>query len=247
MKPQRSRGLKIITRPDRVEALLWATLRFDNRQESREPLFHLYRPYARSIAARNWRTPADYGPSSDAEQWAYEGLLQAIDSYDPLRGAPFRGFARRRIVGSIRDGLAKLSELDAQHSTRRRLQRERLQSLKGQLDEGKDAIERIAEIAVGLAVGLMLADTKIVAGDDDPDPAANAYDTLAWRQTQRQLSRAVELLPEREAMIIVNHYEHGLSFAQIADLIGISRGRVSQLHHSALHKLRKKISKESVT
>ncbi|WP_294122192.1 sigma-70 family RNA polymerase sigma factor [Sphingomonas sp.] len=244
---ERSRGLRIITRPERVEALLWATLRFDNRQEAREPLFHLYRPYARSIATRHWRPTTDCSLTSDAEQWAYEGLLQAIDSFDPLRGAPFRGFARRRILGSIRDGFSRNSELDAQHSTRRRLERERLQSLKEQAEDGKDAIERIAEIAVGLAVGLMLSETRLIAGDDDPDPGASAYDTLVWRQTQQLLARAVEFLPEREAMVIVNHYEHGLSFTQIADLIGVSRGRVSQLHHSALGKLRKKISKENLT
>ena len=246
MKHQPKRGLAIVTRPERVEALLWATLRFENRQESREPLFHLYRPYARAIAVRHRPQLHDCTGSSDAEQWAYEGLLQAIDSYDPLRGPPFRGYARRRIVGSIRDGFARLSELDAQYSTRRRLERERVRSLKQQRPEG-DAISRIAEVAVGLAIGLMLAETRLIAGDDDPDPAASAYDSLAWRQTQLQLSKAVARLGEREAAVIVNHYEHGLSFAQIADLLGLSRGRISQIHHSALVKLRRKIAKENMT
>lgn len=246
MKLRRSRGLEIITRPDRVEALLWATLRFDNREEAREPLFNLYRPYARSIAVRLRRPSTDGSLGADAEQWAYEGLLQAIDSYDPLRGTAFRGFARRRILGSIRDGLARSSELSAQHSTRRRLERERLETLKEQAPPGLDAIQRIADIAVGLAIGLMLADTGLIASDDDADPSASAYDTLAWRQTQLQLAKAVEMLPEREAAIIVNHYEHGLSFAQISDLLGVSRGRISQLHHAALQKLRKKIGKENL-
>ncbi len=66
-------------------------------------------------------------------------------------------------------------------------------------------------------------------------------------QTQSQLAKAVEKLPEREASIIINHYEHGLSFTQIAELLGLSRGRISQLHHAALTKLRKKIGKENLT
>ena len=247
MKHLPSRGLAIVTRPERVEALLWATLRFDNRQESREPLFHLYRPYARAIAVRHWPRVRDSSGSNDAEQWAYEGLLQAIDSYDPLRGPPFRGYARRRIIGSIRDGFARLSELDAQHSARRRLERERVRALKEQQPAEGDAIARIAEVAVGLAIGLMLAETKLIAGDDEPDPSGSAYDSLAWRQTQLQLSRAVSQLSEREAAVIVNHYDHGLSFAQIADLLGLSRGRISQIHHAALTKLRRKIGKENMT
>lgn len=247
MKLQPTRGLEIVTLPERVEALLWATLRFDNREEAREPLFHLYRPYARAIAIRHRPRASDCLGSSDAEQWAYEGLLQAIDSYDPLRGPPFRGYARRRILGSIRDGFARLSELDAQHSVRRRLERERINSLKEQQTEKGDAITRIAEVAVGLAVGLMLAETRLIAGDDDPDPSASAYDSLAWRQTQIQLSKAVAQLSPREAAVIVNHYDHGLSFSQIADLLGLSRGRISQIHHAALIKLRKKIGKENMT
>lgn len=247
MKRQRSRGLRLVTRPERVEALLWATLRFDNRQEAREPLFQLYRPYARSIVARHRHLCIDRATSLDAEQWAYEGLLQAIDSYDPLHGAPFPGYAKRRIIGSIRDGLVQSSEINAQYDAKRRLERERLRSLKEQAGQKPDAIERITEIAVGLAISLMLAETRLVGGEEDPDPAPSAYDSLAWRQTQSQLARAVEKLPEREAYIILNHYEHGLSFAQIADLLGLSRGRISQLHREALLRLRRKIDKESLT
>lgn len=247
MTKRHARGLRLVTRPERVEALLWATLRFDNRQESREPLFHLYQPYARAIAARHRPRGRDCSAASDAEHWAYEGLLQAIDSFDPLRGAPFPGFARRRIIGSIRDGFAHATELDAQHSVRRRLERERLRSFKESDVGEKDAIERIAEIAVGLAIGLMLEGTGLIGGDDEPDTTANAYDSLAWRQTQSLLGRAVDTLSEREASIIHNHYEHGLSFTQIAELLGVSRGRVSQIHREALLKLRKKIGKETLT
>lgn len=247
MKRSASRGVRLVTRPERVEALLWATLRFDNCQHAREPLFHLYRPYARTIAARHRPGGGDSTIACDAEQWAYEGLLQAIDSFDPLRGAPFPGFARRRIIGSIRDGLARSTEVNAQISIRRRLERERLRSLKEQsVDNGGGAIVRLTEIAVGLAVGLMLADTRLIGGDEAVDPAASAYDSLAWRQTLSQLSGAVAALPEREASVIIDHYEHGLSFAQIAELLGLSRGRVSQLHRSALLRLRKKIGKEAL-
>lgn len=246
MRSRRSRGLKLVTRPERVEALLWATLRLDNRLEAREPLFHLYRPYARSIAARHRQSCINEAMSCDAEQWAYEGLLQAIDSFDPMRGVPFPGYARRRIVGSIRDGLTSSTELNAQFGAKRRLERERVGSLRGQSKEPQDALERIAEIAVGLAVSLMLAETRLIGGEDDPDPAPSAYDSLAWRQTQSRLAKAVELLPQREAAIIINHYEHGMSFAQIAALMRLSKGRISQLHREALLKLRKKIGKETL-
>ena len=41
--------------------------------------------------------------------------------------------------------------------------------------------------------------------------------------------------------MIRQHYDNGLSFARIAEMLELSRGRVSQLHRSALTRLRKRI------
>jgi RNA polymerase sigma factor for flagellar operon FliA len=60
---------------------------------------------------------------------------------------------------------------------------------------------------------------------------------------QARLAEAMHNLPEKEAIIVRQHYENGLSFSQVAELMGLSRGRVSQLHRSALDRLRKKIGK----
>jgi RNA polymerase sigma factor for flagellar operon FliA len=173
-------------------------------------------------------------------------LLQAIDAFDPLRGSPFEAFARPRIAGSISDGFSRSSELDAQRSQHRRLQRERLRSLKqrGETEEQGDAIETLSRIAGGLAIGLMLEGTKLIASDDEPDPAPSAYDTIAWQQLQRKLVKEIGRLSSNEAAVVRQHYEHGLAFAQVADLLGLSRGRISQLHRAAIIKLRKRLSRE---
>jgi RNA polymerase sigma factor for flagellar operon FliA len=231
-------------RPERAEALLWARLRFEQRQDAREPLFNRYASFARSIAVRlrRWRHSEN---SSDAEQWAYTGLLQAIDSFDPLLGAPFPSYARPRIAGSVRDGFARWSEVQAQSTHRRRLERERLRSLQQQsTDEREDAIEALGAIAACLAVGFMLDGTRLFGSDDAPDPAPSPYESLAWREIQMRLEREIERLSPAEATVIRQHYINGLSFAQTAELVGLSRGRVSQLHSAALGKLRKRITRE---
>jgi len=83
-----------------------------------------------------------------------------------------------------------------------------------------------------------------MAGEGDPEPGPDAYESLAWRQTQKRLLAEIERLTPNEASVIRQHYEHGLSFAQVADLMGLTRGRISQLHHAALSKLRKRLSRE---
>lgn len=243
MKPMR-RGLDLLVRPERAEALLWTRLHFEKKQEAREPLFNRYVAFARSIAVR-LRPWGQRAHIEDAEQWAYAGLLQAIDTFDPLRGSPFPAFAKPRIIGSVRDGFARSGELEAQWSQRRRQERERLRSLKGTAEsEQADPIETLGGIAACLAIGLMLDGTRLLASDDSPDPSPSAYESLAWRQTQLRLKREIDRLSSAEATVIRQHYINGLAFAQVADLMSLSRGRISQLHSAALAKLRKRIPRE---
>jgi RNA polymerase sigma factor for flagellar operon FliA len=237
------RGIELLIRPERAEALLWTRLRFEQQQEAREPLFNRYAGFARSVASRI-RPWGESRNSGDAEQWAYAGLLQAIDSFDPARGAPFRAFAKPRIAGSVRDGFARNGEVEAQWSYRRRRERERLRLLKtsGEI-LSDDPIEALSAIAGSLAVGLML-DSGIENPGEIPDPSPSAYDSLAWRQLQARLAQEVERLPGPQATVIRQHYLNGLAFAQVATLMGLSRGRISQLHGAALATLRKRISRE---
>lgn len=237
-------GLDVLVRPSWVEASLWRRFRFDDEAACRELLFDRYAGLARSIALRHFRRRSvNRIDRSDYEQFAYEGLLQAIDRYDPLNGAPFGSYASRRIAGSIADGVARMTEVGAQIRHRHRIEQERLRSLAKTQTAGEpeNAVAALSDLAMGLALGMMLESAALLGSEDKADPGPSAYESLEWRETQARLAAEVGVLPEREATIIRQHYDIGLSFAQIADLLGLSRGRVSQLHRAALEKLRKKI------
>ncbi|MBY0563050.1 MAG: sigma-70 family RNA polymerase sigma factor [Hyphomonadaceae bacterium] len=75
------------------------------------------------------------------------------------------------------------------------------------------------------------------------ESAQTPLQTTAWRDLELSLEREIERLPEAERTIIYNHYQLGVDFTQIAKLIGCSKGRVSQLHKSALARLRQHLSK----
>jgi RNA polymerase sigma factor for flagellar operon FliA len=174
------------------------------------------------------------------EQFAYEGLLHAIDRFDPLRGIPFGAYARRRIIGSIADGTAQMTEMDAQYSYRRRAEKDRARSLSVDAATA-DPLRALADLATGLAIGLMLEGTSLIEPSDGADHRPNAYESLAWRELQALITREIGRLPERESVIIRQHYENGVSFTHIAQLLGLSKGRVSQLHASAVARLRARI------
>lgn len=232
-------GLGLLILPPREEAALWRRLRFERELLARERLFDRYRDVARTAAASQHRRRARHSlDRGDLEQFAYAGLLEAIDGYDPLRGVPFPPFARRRILGSIADGAARTSEIGAQLSARRRAETERLRSIGLAADTQRSALDQLSETATALAIGLMLEDTSLIEPMDGADRRPDPYESLAWREIQSLLGEAVERLPEREAIIMRQHYRHGVQFNQIALLLGISKGRVSQLHRQALERLR---------
>jgi RNA polymerase sigma factor for flagellar operon FliA len=242
---RQSVGLQLIERQREIEASLWRRFRFENEATCREQLFERYQSLARSIAIRELRRRPSYGlERSDFLQLAYGGLLEAIDRYNPLHGAPFSAYARQRIRGAISDGLANSSENGAQYNHARRLETERLRSLDDPSahQNGADAVTQLSEVAIALALGFMIQSSKRTAAAGGRDLAElQAYESVAWRDIELSVLQEVDRLPEAEQTVLKQHYLHEMSFKDIASLLGLSKGRVSQLHRAALARLRERI------
>jgi RNA polymerase sigma factor for flagellar operon FliA len=229
------------------EDALWTAFKESGSLSARDQLFSRYAAFARKLAQRHHRERS-WGDIelADLYQHAYTGLLEALDRFEPLLGAPFPSFAARRISGSIRDGIVHLSEMREQLSWRHRLHRERINSLSESGSGGPATpIEKLAELAMGLALGFMLEGTGLVAeAADERDAAAagdTAYDSLAWKDVLTNLHEELQTLPDREQAILRQHYFNGLNFDQLAAFFAVSKGRISQLHKSALLTLRKRM------
>jgi RNA polymerase sigma factor for flagellar operon FliA len=225
------------------EAALWPRIRA-GVPEARHAMFARHAAFARQIAARQYRDRSR-GDLELAElrQLAYAGLLEAIDRFDPERGVPFRGYASRRITGSVLDGIAQASEVREQIAFKGRLRAERLRSLAPEDVErfgSADAMRALAELAAGLAIGFLL-DGGMAADEETADRAPSAYDGLAWKEAVQGLREALDELPERDQLIVREHYLNGVAFDLIARMLGLSKGRISQLHRDAIGRLRKRL------
>jgi len=202
-----------------------------------------YMPLVRIVASSVHNIHRFNGvPFEEYIQFGMEGLLQAMDRYDPSLGARFETYASYRIRGAILSGLEKSTEVNQQVATLRRLRDDRLGSLvDGARDAGAEQVDaafaRLVDVSVGLAVAFMLDDTALYIHDDIPhwdDGAAN----LSFKQLQRRLLAALDTLTDKERMIIDGHYFDHQNFEQLAVALALSKGRISQLHRQALEKLR---------
>ena len=60
-------------------------------------------------------------------------------------------------------------------------------------------------------------------------------------QLKQNIVSAIGNLPPRERVIVQYYYYHQTGFDQLADQLGVTKGRVSQLHKQALGRLRKAV------
>lgn len=229
------------------EASLWRRLRTDEDPAAvRERLIHLHTDYARMLAAKLYggRFHDEIG-FDEYFQLACVGLIESVDRYDPARGAQFRTFASQRIQGSILSGLERLTEKQQQIALKKRLQDQRNESLRegersGDLDRlAPDALlARLAEIGVGMAIGYLLEGSGMVQSAPTAPSAATAYTRIELRQLQEAIHALVDQLPEQERKVIRAHYLQQIPFEEIAEMMSLTRGRISQVHRKALLRLR---------
>ena len=236
-------GLRIVRDDSRAAAAMWREHARAPTPDTRFALFETYRSFAIGIALRALRRTGDTAiDRAECIQLALEALLQSIDRFDPRRETHFEGFLRPRVRGHVHNALARASEAGAYFSWRRRAERDRVRSLKD-ADTSSDAtaIDQLSAITAKLALGFMLESSAQTTLEDIPDSAPSALDTLAFHQTMSELDRRLDQLPQREAFVLVQHYRQGLQFTQIAVLLGLTKGRISQLHSQGLTRLRKQM------
>jgi RNA polymerase sigma factor for flagellar operon FliA len=215
---------------------LWERYAFGRGIGERNALAGWYAEFARMMAAKAYgRRTSPEVEFDDYLQYARIGLLESIERFDPAHGAKFETYAAVRINGAILNGLASASELHEQLAARRRLVAARTASLREDAvpAAADDVFGRLADIAIGLAVGFMLEGSGMFQ-DAEPGMPDNSYSGVELRQMRRRLHGTIAQLPERQRHVVHAHYVQNLAFDEIAATLKLSRGRVSQLHREAL-------------
>ena len=239
------------------EGELWARWRSHGDAHARQTLIERHLPYARIVAARYYaRRVHDEIEFGDYFQLASLAMVESVDRYLPGEGAQFRTFAARRMHGAILDGLEKLTEKQQQVAVRQRLERERLEAAKLDARQRVDGSPRaatakedelfayLAEVGIGLALGVLLEETGMIEREASgaATDAEQHYKRVEMTQLKTRLATLVDGLPPAQRSVLHWHYQHDHSFVDIAQRLGLSRGRVSQIHRQALELLRRALA-----
>lgn len=226
------------------EETLWRLYVDHKDNHARQELIAKYEGLAKAVAAKQYSVRvSDDVEFDDYVQFAYIGLLEAIDRYDLAQGVMFNTFAGYRIKGSIVSGIRQLSERREQAAFQARVKRDRVESINTESSASAtrdELFNEMVELSVGLAIGFMLDDVDIVQhaaqGSED-----STFKSGLYNQLKLQLAEFINELPERERLIIRYHYFCQLNFQEIAKILELGKSRVAQLHKRALQLIHKAI------
>lgn len=198
----------------------------------------------------------------DLMGYGVEGLIEAVDRFDPARGLKFETYAITRIRGSIIDSLRSQDWVPRGVRKRTKNLQEAVTKLEQELGRTPNEDELAAELGVtkvklaqlvsesnnlmlsldeskeksSSTGGMSLIDT--IEDKDSPDPQSE-YEAIELKQN---LSKAIASLPEREKMVIALYYHENMTLKEIGQVISVSESRVCQLHAQAVMRLRGKLS-----
>jgi RNA polymerase sigma factor for flagellar operon FliA len=220
------------------------------RDPERDRLIAEHVDMARRIAQRVGRRVPAHLREEDLVSAAMIGLAEAADRYDAARGEPFVAFAEKRVRGAVLDELRRGDILPRRVRTDARKVGKTIARLEQTL--GRPPVDEEVAEALGVTLDVyresleslttvsFVEFDQVAIDNDGPGANDNEYPVaqLERRELVTRLREAIGSLQERDAQVLSLYYVEELSYADVAEVLGVSESRVCQLHARALARLK---------
>jgi RNA polymerase sigma factor FliA len=206
-----------------------------------------------------WQIFGKVSGSSEIEdliQQGMEGLIHAAQKYTPKEGVNFKQYAYLRIRGSIIDFLRKNSNLCRTTIKKKQEFDKGFHKLQSQLSREPSKKEVVDFLNVTedefnywetafqanklQSIDAVYDEFSILFASKTLSPE----DSLADKELKNILKMALKDLNQREALVTQLYYVEELNVYEIAEILEISTGRVSQIKKSIIAKLRKLVNEK---
>jgi RNA polymerase sigma factor for flagellar operon FliA len=190
----------------------------------------------------------------DLVQVGYIGLVDAAQKYERQEGATFAAYAGIKIRGSIADHLRRASNLCRTTIINRQKVNRASLALEQRLQRMPTSVEIAAELEMSVQEyeqwrQAFQANTlqSIEEVHDEFSvwffsDAGNPEDEINKTELRAALRKALESLSEREALVIQLYYVEECNIYEIAEILEVTTGRVSQIKKAAIGTLRNRLA-----
>lgn len=224
-------------------------------EQEREALIIDHVPLLKHIVGRMFLDVPGSLDRDDLFGFGMLGLIAAADAWDTSRGIAFSTFAYPRIRGAILDELRRMDFLPRGRRERVRQVDTAISEL--EQEEGvRPTPERIAEhlgwtaeeVDEALSSASSAVRTSLDASNDDEgstglasmllDPRSkDPVGSAEYEELKEALVDAIAELPDQDKTVITLYYAEELLLREIAEILGVTESRVSQIHSRAIYRL----------
>ena len=185
----------------------------------------------------------------DLYQLGCLGFLKAVDGFDLAFGTQFSTYAVPKIAGEIRrflrdDGAVKVSRSIKERAAAIKSMRNHLISALGREPTIQEIADQtgltLEEIALAESATATVESIQQTAGEEGFTLENVLTDTESEEILLERISlrQAIEILPERESVVIRLRYFHGLTQERVSKILDVSQVQVSRIEKKALSHLR---------
>ena len=237
---------------------LWRAWKTQGDQRSRDRLVLSYAPMVRYLASRKVRELPTHCELDDLISCGLVAVIEAIDRFDPAKGATFEQYAWMRVTGAIVDELRRLDRVSrSSRGLARSIERvqdswlsrdgrqpkeaELADELQIEVRELRDTLSELDRAHVlslsspsGRGEDQQTELGETIAASEQADPLR----TVLGSERSAQFRAAVATLSEREREVLSLVHIQNLQGAEVGRMLGVTESRVSQILASARRKLR---------
>lgn len=230
--------------------------------DGKEQIIQEYIPLVKYIASRIMFGKNKYMEYEDLVSYGMIGLIDAINKFDNSKGMKFSSYASIRIKGAMIDELRRNRPISKGAMDKLNRYNKAIEDLQGSLLREPTNVEisnylgismnEVAEIENYINYISMVSLENVIFSDDEDinlmgviedknSPSPDSY--LEDKEKLEVLTQAIELLKEKDRMILNLYYYEGLTLKEIGKVLEVSESRVCQLHSRAIRNLRECMKK----
>ena len=209
----------------------------------------------RSIASQVWGLYSNFAQLDDIVGEGVLVLLNAVEKFDPSKNAKFETYVSKRLRGMIVD-LARRQDWLPRHVRRRAVQlhraedelatqlgrtpnRQEMSDYLGVTPMEYDEMRADASFSSVLSLEALLdSPGKSVCGSVSGGETCPPEEQYEEQELHEILKKGIASLREKEQLVLSLYYEKDLSMKEIAQILGVSAPRISQIHSRAIDHLR---------
>lgn len=226
------------------------------RVPDRDQILLEHLPTVRYLARRIHERLPQHVDLDDLISAGVVGLIDAFSKFDHTKQVQFKSYAQFRIRGAILDSLRTLDWSPRELRRKGRAVEEAIRAVTQKLGRAPSESEISTEMNLslneyqqllgelkGLEIGSLHMERTEDSGDEElayipGSPEEDPLFRCLKGEMKQRLIDAIEELPERERMVLTLYYYEELTMKEIGLTLGVVESRVSQIHSSAVVRLR---------